>query len=140
MKIAGLFFLLFLSTISTFACRFTIREIGYTRLNIETYLVKFELDTVANRELVKEFRNIADGYSGNSNMNYRIVHVQGRKPSLVCTNSNDNVIAENKVSGANDITVFFRQLFYSPLQKMMYNQIGNVFAFVVGFMMTVTVR
>ncbi len=95
--------------------------------------MKFEADTVEYSNFLKEFKSIADKYSGSSNVNYRILHIQGRKPVLVCTNSNDNVISEKEISETNDITAFFHQLFYSSLQKMMYNQIGNVFAFVVGF-------
>jgi hypothetical protein len=133
MKSFILTFLLFLSGVSVYACRFTIREIGYTRLNIETYQVRLEADTVRYSELVKRFGSVAYAYSINSNVSYTILHKPGGKPVMTCVNNEDNVIALDEDVTLNDVQAFFKKLLYSPLQKMMYNQIGNVFAFVIGF-------
>ncbi len=116
-----------------FACRFTIREIGYTRLNIEKYRVVLKGDTAGYGKLVKQFRALAYGYSMNANISYTVLNEKGKMPELTCLNGNDDVIVREEVVTAQDIREFFKKLLFSPLQKMMYSQIGNVFAFVVAF-------
>jgi len=128
-----LFILLIFASINVFGCRFTIRDIGYTRLNIETYVVQLKTDTVLNMALVNHFKNIANSYSINSNINYSISHKPGQSPVLTCRNSVGKIIVQEKNISGNGIEAFYKKLLYSPVQKMMYNQIGNVFAFVVGF-------
>ena len=120
-------------SVSTFACRFTIREIGYTRLNIETYLIRLEADTVQNRALVRDFKNLAYAYSINANINYQISHTTGKVPEIKCTNSRGDVIIQKQAVTLDGVHTVFKELLYSPLQKMMYSQIGNTFAFVVVF-------
>ncbi len=124
---------IFLISLSSFACRFTIREIGYTRLNIETYLIRLEADTAQNRELVREFKNLAYTYSRNANVNYQISHTPGKLPEVKCTNSNGDIILKKEAASLTTIHSVFKELLYSPLQQTMYSQIGNTFAFVVIF-------
>ena len=124
---------IFLISLSSFACRFTIREIGYTRLNIETYLIRLETDTTQNSALVHDFKNLAYAYSINANVNYQISHTPGKAPEIKCTNSNGDIILKKEAVTLNDIHSVFKELLYSPLQQTMYSQIGNTFAFVVVF-------
>ena len=123
----------FLISLSSFACRFTIREIGYTRLNIETYLIRLEADTTKNSELVHDFKNLAYAYSINANINYQISHTPGKVPEVKCTNSNGDIILKKEAVALSTIHSVFKELLYSPLQQTMYSQIGNTFAFVVVF-------
>ncbi len=125
--------ILLLFSLSSFACRFTIREIGYTRLNIETYLIRLEADTAKNSELVQEFKNLAYAYSINTNINYQISHTSGKLPEIRCTNSRGDVIMKKDAVTLSGIHAFFKELLYSPLQQTIYSQIGNTFAFVVVF-------
>lgn len=125
--------LLFLNTVGIFACRFTIREIGYTRLNIESYLVRLDVDTTKYSELTADFRNLAYAYSINSNINYQITHTAGKVPEVRCTNSSGDVIIQREEIALNGIHTFFKELLYSPLQQTIYSQIGNTFAYVVVF-------
>ncbi len=128
-----LFILLFLSSLNTFGCRYTIRDIGYTRLNIETYIVRFEADTTQNRLLANYFRNVAAHYSINSNINYTIIHKPNQQPVLTCVNSQGKTISKKKEVTKHSLNAFYNELLFSPLQQTMYNQIGNVFAYVIGF-------
>ncbi len=124
---------IFFIFLSSFACRFTIREIGYTRLNIETYLIRLEADTAKNSRLVGDFKNLAYAYSINANINYQISHTRGKIPEIRCTNSRGDVIINKDVVTLSGIHTYFKELLNSPLQQMMYSQIGNTFAFVVVF-------
>ena len=132
-KLWILLFFLFAFFANSSACRFTIREIGYTSLNIENYLVQIEADTTKNKSLVSEFRKLAGAYSRTANINYKIVHVSGKYPEIKCLNSTNQIILNKVASSKADIRVFYDRLLFSPLQQTIYSQIGKVFAFVVVF-------
>ena len=127
---AALIFTLF---VNGFACRFTIRDIGYSRLNVETYLVRFSTDTLQNRVLYRAFKKIAYDNSVNSNLNYKIFHKRDQLPLLECSNSRGDIILEQKISSAKDVRDFYRTLLFSPLQRAMYRDFDNAFAFIAAF-------
>jgi len=127
---AALIFMLF---VNGFACRFTIRDIGYSRLNVETYLVRFSSDTLQNRALYRAFKKIAYDNSVSSNLNYKIFHKTDQLPLLECSNSRGDIILEQKISSAKDVRDFYNTLLFSPLQRAMYRDFDNAFAYIAAF-------
>lgn len=120
-------------TLKSEACRFTIREIGYSQLNLGYFILHLETDTLQNRKLVNEFTNLAYAYSIDANIKYRVSHSQGQKPVLRCLTSEGEVIAQQNIVSSSGIQTFIRDLLFSPMRQAMEKQMGNAFAFVVCF-------
>ncbi len=132
-KFKLLLFLLFITVINGFACRFTIRDIGYSRINQQNYLVSFKGDTLKYAYLLRDFKKLAYTYSFTSNTNYEISHQTNLPARLECLNSSGDFIFSKSIDRGDDIRSFYNSLLFSPLQQMMYNNINEVFAFVVAF-------
>lgn len=115
------------------ACRFTIRDIGYSALNLESYMFHFEVDTLRYKRLKKAFIGQASNYSLNANVHYLISHESGQSPVLKCFNTRGEPIALIEVTQPAEIDKFFNEILFSPLQMTISRQIGDAFAFVVWF-------
>ena len=116
------------------ACRFTIREIGYTPLQLQTYIMQLEVDTVARKDLFEDFVRVAEDMSGTTNIRYRIAQKSGLKNGVISLlNTRGITIARKTVSVAGETDAFYERMLFSPLQRTLEQQIGNVFAFVVCF-------
>jgi len=137
MKTRKIITLLFLATLfipPSFACRFTIREIGYTPLQLQTYIMQLEVDTVARKDLFREFLVVADDHSATANIRYRITHKEGRREAVIALrNTRGITLASTTLTSPGEIESFYRKVLFSPLQRTLERQIGNVFAFLVCF-------
>ncbi len=126
--------LLLVSTPEASGCRFTIREIGYTPLRLQIYIMELEADTTRYHDLVRSFRTIADDMEATTNIHYRIRDTKDAdKGRLVLRNDRGIVLAEKEVFSAGEIRSFYEKVLFSPLQRAFRRQTGNVFAFLVGF-------
>lgn len=116
------------------ACRFTIREIGYTPLQLQTYIMQLDVDTVNKRGLFNDFIQRAGAYEGTTNIRYRVTHRAGdNKAVMMLKNTKGIIIAKKDISSPGQIAAFYREILFSPLQRTIRQQTGNVFAFLVCF-------
>ena len=128
------FSLAMLATAPVGACRFTIREIGYTSLRLQTYIVQLEVDTVARKDLFGDFVRVAKEMAGTTNIRYRIFQRSGMKNGVVSLLDGRGIpIARETLSVAGETEAFYNRVLFSPLQRTLEQQIGNVFAFLVCF-------
>lgn len=123
----------FFITFPSIACRYTIRDIGYSPLNLEAYLLYLETDTLQYRQVVKTFRNLGEVYSADANIRYRLTHNPGHTPEIQIQNSRGRVLGKQGISTPEEVRGFYQQTLFSPLQQILSQQIGNVFAFMVCF-------
>ena len=114
-------------------CRYTIREIGYTPLRLQTYILEMEVDTLAHRSLIERFRKIATEMESTTNIRYRVRHAPGSPPELYLLNTKGNTLLKAPALTEGEIRSFYREVLFSPLQRTFCEQIGNVFAFLVCF-------
>ncbi len=116
------------------ACRFTIREIGYTPLQLQTYVMELEVDTVKRKDLFNNFVRVAKDKAGTTNIRYRIYQRPGLKNGILSLkNTQGLTIASEKISLPGETGFFYEKMLFSPLQRTLEQQTGNVFAFVVCF-------
>ncbi len=116
------------------ACRFTIREIGYSPLNLETYVLQMETDTTLHNAVVNDFIKIAEGYAVNANIRYRIVQKPGQSVVWLDLLNNRGIsIMRKKAGNRRGIEALYHEILFSPLQQTLSGQIGNVFAFMLCF-------
>ncbi len=121
-------------TTPVFACRFTIREIGYTPLQLQTYIMQFDVDTVTRKDLFNEFLLVAEDHSATTNIRYRITQKEGsHKAQIALKNTKGITLAKTTLTSPGEIEAFYREVLFSPLQRTLDRQIGNVFAFLVCF-------
>ncbi len=117
-----------------FACRFTIREIGYTPLQLQNYIMQFDVDTVARKELLREFLRVAKDYSETTNIRYRITQLKDSGNARISLqNTRGITLAGREINSPGEIETFYEKVLFSPLQRTLEQQIGNVFAFLVCF-------
>ena len=115
------------------ACRFTIREIGYSPLNLGYFVLELEIDTVKNRKLANEFTNLAYAWSIDANVKYKVTHQPDSKTVLKCVDNEGELIVQQSIDSAAAVKGFINALLYSHLQQTMGEQMGQAFAFVVCF-------
>jgi len=120
-------------TFPAISCRYTIRDIGYSSLNLETYLLYLESDTVQYGQVVKAFIHLGEVYSADANIRYRLTHTPGQAPEIQIRNSRGMILEKQMIQTPEDVRVFYKRTLFSPLQQILSQQVGNVFAFMVCY-------
>jgi hypothetical protein len=116
------------------ACRFTIREIGYSQIDLAHYTFHLEVDTFQYKQLVRDFENLGYAWSIEANIKYHIRHEEDRQPTLILKAPSGVVLAQDPMPSLAVFKQILSRLLQSPLQHALSDQMGEAFAFVVCFM------
>jgi hypothetical protein len=115
------------------ACRFTIREIGYSNLLLEKYELVLHADSLKHKKLIDEFKSIAFAYSIDANVEYSVKSDEVTAPKIRFLSGEGLLLHTNEVKNSDDILNAVTQCLTSSLRKQLINGIGNSFAAILYF-------
>ncbi len=125
--------ILFVTVMNGNACRYTIRDIGFSPLDLEYFVLVLETDTANNQKLVKEFSNLAYAYSIDANIRYKVFPTMKKNTVLYCYDKDNRIIDQEQIRSFADLQRFMKNFLFSPLRRQMAEQMGQTFAFVIYF-------
>lgn len=115
------------------ACRFTIREIGYSNILLEQYQLILEADSLKHKKQITDFKNIAFAYSIDANVDYQFIQTDSSTPKVRLLNGEGNEIYNSTVENRKDIIHSVTTCLSSPLRQKLTEYIGKSFAVIVYF-------
>lgn len=131
-KLFLLFIVLFVG-LQAQACRFTIREIGYSNLFLEQYRLVFYADASHHQELIKDFKSISYAYSLDGNVDFRFAPQKTGVPTILFLSGKGRELLRREVKSTDDIINCINSCFSSPLRSQVIDGIGKSFAFILYF-------
>lgn len=129
-KLLFLFAVLLMMALQTEACRYTIREIGYSNLLLEKYKLILHADSTRHHELINDFNNIAFAYSFDANVEYAFTQIETQTPKISFLSGTGDELHRTEVKNTEEIVKCIIHCFSSPVREMLIEEMGNSFAFV----------
>jgi hypothetical protein len=133
MKRGILVIILAVTVIEIQACRYTIREIGYSNLLLEDYQLTLEADSAKHKELIHDFLSLAFAHSVDANFHYNYIQTKITSPNLSFLSGKKKQLFSQTVKSTNDIINSLDYCLYSPSQKELAEKINRSFAVILYF-------
>lgn len=124
---------LILCNIQLEACRFTIREIGYSDLCLEQYKLVLNADAELHKTVIDDFKRLAFAYLLDANVNDKVLQSKVLHPKLSFLRSDGSEIYSREVKNTNDIIDGMTTCLSSPVRQHLLREMGNVFSLILYF-------
>jgi len=131
-KLFLLFIVLFVG-LQAIACRFTIREIGYSNLFLEQYRLVLYADATDHKELIKDFKSVSYAYSLDGNVDFMFAPRDTQVPTILFLSGKGRELLRREVTSTDDIINCINSCFLSPLRSQVMDGMGESFAFILYF-------
>lgn len=132
-KLLFLFAVLLMMVLKTEACRYTIREIGYSNLFLEKYKLILHADSTLHHKLINDFKSTAFAYSFDANVDYAFTQIETLTPKISFLSGAGRELHRTEVKSTEEIIKRIIHCFSSPVQERLVEGIGKSFAFVLFF-------
>lgn len=115
------------------ACRFTIREIGYSNLYLQEYKLVFYADSLLHHELIDDYKSIAFAYTIDANVEYTVVQQKTKAPKISFVSGSGHQLYRSEVNNTEDIMNSVIHCFSSPVREKLLEEMGDSFACMLYF-------
>ncbi|TKG96339.1 hypothetical protein EYV94_03530 [Puteibacter caeruleilacunae] len=114
----------------SYACRYTIREIGYSELFVPKYRLVLTADTVKSESLIKDFKSIAFAYAMEANVTYNVEKDSDIQTIVRMFSEQGDTLHEKQVKSRDDIIEVVTASLGSVARERLVEALGNSFAVV----------
>lgn len=115
------------------ACRYTIREIGYSNLYLEEYQLVLQADSLEHSNLINNFKSIAFAYVLNANVSYKFVQKEISEANLLFQSKEGKEIYSATITNTDEIINSINKCLSSSLRRQLIDAMGKSFAFILYF-------